>query len=82
MKLNENRWFLFLLGILGAVYFGSIFPIFSYLITRIIFLLNNLANPNSENLLANSREANALSVSLFIISFGSLIFTTMRWVIF
>lgn len=82
MKLNGNRWFLFVLGILGSVYFGSIFPLFSYLITRIIFLLNSLASSNSENLSANSKEAYDLSVLLFVISFGSLIFTTMRWVIF
>lgn len=82
MSLNGDKWYLYLLGIVGAVYFGSIFPIFSYLISKIIFLLQNIATANEETLPGYQYKAHLLAALLFLISFGSLVFTTMRWVIF
>lgn len=82
MKFNKDKWFLYLLGIIGAVYFGCIFPVFSFLISKIIFILQNIALQDPITLPEYQRQAHLLASLLFLVSFGSLIFTTMRWVIF
>lgn len=82
MSLNKGKGFLYLLGILGAVYFGCIFPVFSYLISQIITILQSISTADADTLPVYQEQAYWLSTILFFISFGSLIFTTMRWVIF
>lgn len=46
MAMNKDKWYLYVLGFLGAIYFGCIFPLFSYLISRIIYILQSIANAN------------------------------------
>lgn len=46
MDMNKDKWYLYVLGFLGAIYFGCIFPLFSYLISRIIYILQSIANAN------------------------------------
>lgn len=82
IKFNKHKWYLYVLGVIGAVYFGCIFPVFSYLISRIIFILQNIAMADPNTLPGYQDQAHALATLLFVISFGSLIFTTMRWIIF
>jgi hypothetical protein len=82
MQLNRDKMYLYVLGIIGAIYFGCIFPAFSYLISRIILILQSIANADSSTLPMYQEEAQKLSIILFLVSFGSLIFTTLRWVCF
>lgn len=82
IKLNKDKWYLYILGVIGAIYFGCIFPVFSYLISRIIFILQNIALADPKTLPGYQDQAHRLAALLFFISFGSLIFTTMRWIIF
>ncbi len=46
MGMNKDKWYLYVLGFLGAIYFGCIFPLFSYLISRIIYILQSIASAN------------------------------------
>lgn len=82
MRLNKEKWAMYVLGIIGAIYFGCIFPAFSYLIAKIILILQNIAAADESSLPGYQSEAHTLATVLFIISFGSLVFTTLRWVCF
>lgn len=50
MKLNKELWVLYVLGIMGAIYFGCIFPSFSYLISRIIMIMQNISIADEQTL--------------------------------
>lgn len=39
MKANRNHWYLYLIGIIGSIFIGAIFPTFAYLLSNIIVTL-------------------------------------------
>lgn len=82
MALNPEDRPHYVMGIIGAVYFGCIFPSFSYLLSRIIFLLLQIQGADEEHLPIYQREVRRLALLLFLVSVGSLVFTTLRWVCF
>ena len=42
MKHNKSHWYLYIIGILGALYIGSIFPVFAFILSRIIVTLSGI----------------------------------------
>lgn len=43
MTYNKKLWYLYLIGIVGSFFIGSIFPTFAYLLSNIIVTLSGIA---------------------------------------
>lgn len=82
MKLNPEDRPHYIMGIIGAIYFGCIFPSFSFLLSRIIFVLLEIEGSDEKHLPIYQKQVRRLALLLLLISIGSLVFTTMRWVCF
>lgn len=84
MGFNKKLWYLHLIGIVGSIFIGAIFPTFAYLLSNIIVTLLGLAyNRNgSPEFIRYQSEVAALSLSLFLISLGSLVIVILRGVSF
>lgn len=81
MKFNKKLWFLYLIGIIGSIFIGAIFPTFAYLLSNIIVTLSGVKYEEDPARLAEyQEEVKALSLSLFMISIGSLLIVALRGV--
>lgn len=83
MKFNSKLWYLYLIGIVGSIFIGAIFPTFAYLLSNIIVTLSGVKySKNAEELAGYQEDVKALSLSLFMISVGSLLIVALRGVSF
>ena len=83
MGFNSKYWYLYLIGIVGSVFIGAIFPTYAYLLSNIIVTLSGVKYATDEEELARyQEEVSALSLSLFMISVGSLLIVALRGVSF
>ena len=83
MKFNHKYWYLYLIGIIGSLFIGAIFPTYAYLLSNIIVTLSGVKYAKDEAELAKyQEEVSALSLSLFMISVGSLLIVALRGVSF
>ena len=42
MKFNKEMWYFHLIGIIGSIFIGAIFPVFAYLLSTIIVTLSGI----------------------------------------
>ena len=42
MRFNRKLWYLYLIGIIGSLFIGAIFPTFAYLLSNIIVTLSGV----------------------------------------
>jgi hypothetical protein len=42
MSFNKHIWYLYVIGITGSIFIGTIFPIFAYLLSNIIVTLSGI----------------------------------------
>ena len=42
MKFNKKYWYLYLIGIIGSLFIGAIFPTYAYLLSNIIVTLSGV----------------------------------------
>lgn len=76
-------WYFQLIGIIGSIFIGAIFPTFAYLLSNIIVTLSGIKySNNTEELEQYQKDVQALSLSLFLISLGSLLIVSLRGVSF
>lgn len=83
MKFNRKYWYLYLIGIIGSLFIGAIFPTYAYLLSNIIVTLSGVKYAKDDQELSRyQEEVSALSLSLFMISIGSLLIVALRGVSF
>ena len=83
MKMNGNYWYLYLFGILGSMYVGAIFPIFAFLLSKIIDILAKIKNTTDMVALEGfQQDAMDLSLAMLAISFGGLFIISLRGISF
>lgn len=83
MAFNKKIWYLYLIGIVASFFIGAIFPTFAYLLSNIIVTLSGIAyETNPTKLVDHQEQVKALSLSLFLISLGSLVIVILRGVSF
>jgi|688.fasta_scaffold340772_1 Kef-type K+ transport system membrane component KefB len=83
MAYNKKIWYLYLIAIVGSFFIGAIFPTFSYLLSNILVTLTGIAyETDSVKLQQYQEQVKALSISLFLISVGSLVIVILRGVSF
>ena len=83
MRSNSKFWYLYLIGIVGSIFIGAIFPTFAYLLSNIIVTLTGVRYAkDTRELEGYQEEVKALSLSLFMISIGSLLIVALRGISF
>lgn len=83
MKFNKKIWYFYLIGIVASLFIGAIFPTFSYLLSNILVTLTGIAyQKDPAKLSFHQEQVKALSISLFLISLGSLVIVILRGVSF
>ena len=80
--MNSEHWYLYLIGFIGSVYFGCIFPAFSYLISQIITLLSKITTADEHDLPIYQQKTQMFSLILLLISVGALLFTLAKGICF
>lgn len=48
MKINKSMWYFHLIGIVGSIFIGAIFPTFAYLLSNIIVTISGIRYSESE----------------------------------
>ena len=56
MGFNSKYWYLYLIGIVGSLFIGAIFPTYAYLLSNIIVTLSGVKYATDEEELAQYQE--------------------------
>jgi ABC-type multidrug transport system fused ATPase/permease subunit len=82
IKINAANWYLYVVGFVTAMYVGAIFPVFAFLLSRIIVTISGIENSTGDDLVVLQQDVYILSITLFFISISALLVMSFRGVSF